>query len=204
MSLVLGAWGIALLERGWLPDVVVRAGIRRILSSRLREEHEPDPARRRARFDRFVRDRRSGPIALDTAAANAQHYEVPAEIFRRVLGPHMKYSSGWWDPGTRTLGEAEARMLALSAERAQLADGQRILELGCGWGSMSLWMARHFPAARILGVSNSASQKAWIDAQAVREGLRNLAIVTADMNTFEAPGTYDRIVSIEMFEHMRN
>ena len=204
MSLVLGGWGLALLERGWLPDSVIRAGIRRILAARLREQHDPDPARRRARLQQFVRDRRAGPIAIDPAAANAQHYELPAEVFARVLGRHMKYSSAFWDAHAHSLHDAEAAMLALAAERAQLSDGQRVLELGCGWGSWSLWMARHFPASRILGVSNSASQKAWIDAQARRDGLSNLEIVTADMNVFDVAETFDRIVSVEMFEHMRN
>jgi cyclopropane-fatty-acyl-phospholipid synthase len=121
-----------------------------------------------------------------------------------VLGQHLKYSSAWWDETTSSLDEAEARMLALTVERAHLRDGHRVLELGCGWGSLSLWMAGQFPGSEIVGVSNSRTQKAWIDAEAARRGLRNLRIITADMNAFDTPGTFDRVVSVEMFEHMRN
>jgi cyclopropane-fatty-acyl-phospholipid synthase len=193
-----------MLEADTLPDVVIRAGIRRVLAARLAElqrDAGPDPT---AWHRQFVADRSAGPIAVDTAAANAQHYEVPTAFYRHVLGPHMKYSSAWWDADTVTLGDAEARMLALSASRADLRDGQRVLELGCGWGSLSLWMARHFPHSEIVTVSNSRTQKAWIDDRAARDGLGNLRVLTADMNVFDAPGTFDRIVSVEMFEHMRN
>ena len=192
------------LEADLVPDALIRLGIRRILAARLREldaaaAGDPDRLHRQ-----FVTDRGTGPIAIDTRAANAQHYEVPTAFYRYVLGPHMKYSSAWWDAETTTLGAAEARMLALYGQRADLADGQRVLELGCGWGSLSLWMARTYPHSEIVGVSNSRTQKASIDEQAAREGLTNLTILTADMNTFEASGTFDRIVSVEMFEHMRN
>ncbi|MFM8559170.1 MAG: SAM-dependent methyltransferase, partial [bacterium] len=148
---------------------------------------------------------RAAPIALHTREANVQHYEVPAAYYERVLGPRLKYSSALWD-GARTLAEAEEAMLALTAERAVLADGQRILELGCGWGSLTLWMAEHFPDARILAVSNSATQRAFILERAARRGLTNVEVVTADMNAFAPPeGTrFDRVVSVEMFEHMRN
>jgi cyclopropane-fatty-acyl-phospholipid synthase len=200
-----------LAERGWLPDAAVRAGIRHNLAVRLAREAQlarpageaaldARPARRRA----FARERSEGPIAIDTVAANAQHYEVPTEFYRHVLGPHMKYSAAWWDPDTRTLEAAEAAMLALSAERAALADGQRVLDLGCGWGSLSFWIAARWRASRVLAVSNSRSQKAWIDQEAARRGLTNLEVVTADMNTFDPGATFDRIVSVEMFEHMRN
>jgi len=194
---------VQLLERGWLPDPVIRAGIRRLVASRLREQqrHAEDEAHAIARF---ARERSEGPIAMQTHAANAQHYEVPTAFYRLVLGRHLKYSSAFWDPGTTSLDEAEARMLALTAERAELRNGQRVLELGCGWGSLSLWMARAFPDSRIVGVSNSRTQKSWIDECARRDGLRNLEIITADMNHFEPPGRFDRVVSVEMFEHMRN
>ena len=192
------------VDSGLVPDALVRAGIRRVLAGRLeriRQESSGDLARDRARF---AQARSHGPIAVETGAANAQHYEVPAEFYRLVLGRHLKYSSGWWAPHVTTLDEAEAAMLDLYGERAQLAGGQRILELGCGWGSLSLWMARRFPSSEIVAVSNSRTQKAWIDDVARRDGLVNLQVVTADMNVFGAPGTFDRIVSVEMFEHMRN
>jgi len=194
---------VKLLEANMLPDRVVRAGIRRIVHSRLREEDAragPDRADRAT----FARDRSTGPIALETAAANGQHYEVPTEFYRLVLGSHLKYSSAWWDAGTANLDAAEARMLKLYEERGGLENGQRVLELGCGWGSLSLWIAHRFPRSEIVAVSNSRTQKAWIDEQVARQGLKNLQVITADMNTFHAPGGFDRIVSVEMFEHMRN
>ena len=189
-----------LVDRGLVPDAVVRAGIRRNLDVRLARERALPPEAHAA----FVVARSQGPIAVDTRAANTQHYEVPTEFYRHALGPHLKYSSGWWGPDTKSLADAEAEMLARTCERAALKDGQRILELGCGWGSLSLWMARRYPNAEIVAVSNSRTQKAWIDAQATREGLARLTVITADMNTFEPPGSFDRVVSVEMFEHMRN
>ena len=147
--------GLSLVDRGWVPDALIRAGIRRNLEVRLaRERAQPAGA-----AEAFLAARRSGPIAVDTRAANTQHYEVPTAFYRYALGPHLKYSSGWWGDETRSLGQAEAEMLGRTAERAQLADGQRILELGCGWGSLSLWMARHYPNAEIIGVSNSRTQR---------------------------------------------
>jgi len=192
------------LERDLLPDWLIRWGVRRTIAGRLREERCSSPAEAEARVRAFAEARRHGPLAVATRDANAQHYEVPTAFFQRVLGRHLKYSSGYWDSGVTELDVAEARMLALTTARARLANGQRILELGCGWGSLSLWMARQFPDSEIVAVSNSRSQKRWIDEVARRDGLTNLRIITADMNTFEAPGTFDRVVSVEMFEHMRN
>jgi cyclopropane-fatty-acyl-phospholipid synthase len=144
------------------------------------------------------------PIAAHAGAANSQHYELPADFFQAVLGPRLKYSSGLYADAATSLTAAEEAALAETAAHAGLADGQRILELGCGWGSLSLWMAEHYPAARITAVSNSASQRAFIEARAAERGLANLTIVTADMNTFMPEPGQDRIVSVEMFEHMRN
>lgn len=144
------------------------------------------------------------PVAMNVEAANDQHYEVPAAFFGLVLGPQRKYSCCLYDDGARTLAEAEEHALEATAGHARLADGQRILELGCGWGSLSLWMAARYPAAAITAVSNSHSQRAYITGEAARRGLANLAVITADMNTFLPPQRYDRIVSVEMFEHMAN
>jgi cyclopropane-fatty-acyl-phospholipid synthase len=145
------------------------------------------------------------PIAINTDASRAQHYEVPTEFYERVLGPRLKYSCCWFERGDESLAEAELAMLELYVARAQLQDGQHILELGCGWGSLSLWLAEKFPRSWITGVSHSRTQKEYIDAVAAARGLRNLTILTYDMNEFEAaPGLYDRVVSIEMFEHMKN
>lgn len=196
-----------LVAGGWLPDVLLRVGIRRILAARLAEEARGGPEAIEARRRAWIEECRRGPIAIATADANAQHYEVPAEFFVRALGPRLKYSSCWWPPGVATLAAAEEAMLALTCERAGIADGQRVLELGCGWGSLSLWMAEKYPASTITAVSNSASQKSFIDARAHERGLRNIAVVTADMNDFAPPAgraPFDRVVSVEMFEHMRN
>lgn len=192
------------LERGLLPDALIRIGIRRTIAARDRLERAGGDEAIDARYRAFLAARRQGPIAVATTAANAQHYELPTEFFRRVLGRHLKYSCALWEPGVASLDEAELRMLERTVERAQLADGQRILELGCGWGSLSLFMAERFPGSDIVVVSNSRTQKAWIDDCARRKGLTNLQVITADINSFEAPGTFDRIVSVEMFEHTRN
>jgi cyclopropane-fatty-acyl-phospholipid synthase len=187
-----------------LPDSTIRFGIRRLLRERLREETKATPELQQAHFMNFVRMLKESPIAIHTRDANAQHYELPTEFFQIVLGKHMKYSSGYWKDGVNTLDRSEEDMLALTCERAELRDGMKILELGCGWGSLALFMAERFPRATITGVSNSQSQRQYIDHQARQRGLKNVRIVTADMNTFTTRGKYDRVVSVEMFEHMRN
>lgn len=193
---------VELAERSWVPDRLIRAKIRSLLRERLAEQAErlETPGARSA----WLREMSGAPVALATGAANAQHYEVPVEFYRHVLGPHLKYSSAFWPAGTRALAEAEQAMLALTAERARLADGQRVLELGCGWGSLTFWMARAFRRSSIVAVSNSASQRAWIEGQAQREGLTNIRVITADVNAFTCAERFDRLVSVEMFEHVRN
>lgn len=195
----------AVLEKNLIPDAAVRAGIRRLLRQRLKAEGAGGLEASQARFMGFLGALKASPIAVHTAEANEQHYEVPPAFFELVLGRRLKYSSGLWPPGTASLDQAEEAMLALTCERAELRDGQRILELGCGWGSLSLWMAEHYPGAEVTAVSNSAAQRAFILAQARLRGLGNLQVHTADMNAFEPPARgYDRVVSVEMFEHMRN
>ncbi|MCL4227827.1 MAG: cyclopropane-fatty-acyl-phospholipid synthase family protein [Myxococcales bacterium] len=196
---------IAAAERGLVPDPVIRAGIHYLLRTRLAgERRRPDELRRHQQA--FVQELRASPIALEVDAANQQHYEVPADFFGLVLGAHRKYSSCYFPPGVTRLDDAEAAMLALTAARAGVADGMNVLELGCGWGSLTLYLAARFPRARITAVSNSASQRAHIEAECARRGLGNVTVLTADINHFAppAPGTYDRVVSVEMFEHMRN
>jgi cyclopropane-fatty-acyl-phospholipid synthase len=197
---------LTLLERDWLPDALIRFGIRRLLAERLREERKPDAEAQQAHLMRFVEELRASPVAIATREANEQHYEVPSEFFQRVLGRHLKYSSCYFAPGVTTLDEAEAKMLALTCERARLQDREDILELGCGWGSLTLWMAAHFPNARITAVSNSRTQKQFIDARAAERGLRNIEVITCDANVLDFPPErkFDRVVSVEMFEHMRN
>jgi cyclopropane-fatty-acyl-phospholipid synthase len=197
-------WYVGLLERNLLPDWLIRWGIRRGLAERLREESCPDASAQQERHREFVRRLKASPIAIHTSAANDQHYQVPTEFFRGVLGRRLKYSCCYWPPGVDSLDAAEEAMLDLYADRAQIRDGMEVLELGCGWGSLCLWLCERFPGMRVLAVSNSATQRAHIVAEAVRRGLRNLEVVTRDMNDFRTDCRFDRVVSIEMFEHMKN
>ncbi len=195
---------IQLIERGLVPRPLVRRGIRTLLSQRLEEQEQvygPDPQQA---LRRFVEHMREAPVALVPELANEQHYEVPPRFFELALGQRRKYSSCYYPSATTTLDEAEEAMLDLTCERAELVDGQEVLELGCGWGSLTLWMAEHYPNSRITAISNSKPQRLSILRRAEAKGLTNLTVLTEDMNTFEAPGTYDRVVSVEMFEHMRN
>jgi len=192
---------------GWdvLPDSLIRRGIRRLLRQRLRDERSDDSAERRRRVEAFAEELRRLPVAVATKAANDQHYEVPAAFYRLCLGPRLKYSSCLYPKGNEDIPAAEEAMLALTCERAELTDGQDVLELGCGWGSLTLWMAEKYPRSRITGVSNSASQRAHIESEARARGLTNVRIITCDMNVFDAgAGAYDRVVSVEMLEHMKN
>ena len=197
-------WYNSLLEKGLLPDFLIRIGIRDICAQRLKEETVADLEQQQKQFMDFVNLLKQSPIAVETRAANQQHYEVPTGFFQLVLGKHLKYSSGYWKPGVSSLDQSEEDMLNLTCDRAELSNGQQILECGCGWGSLSLFMAEKFPKSRITGVSNSATQKQFIDEEAKKRGLSNLTIVTADMNLFQTSARFDRIVSVEMFEHMRN
>ncbi len=193
-----------LLEKNILPDFLIRIGIRRLLRQRLRDERMNDPEAQQHRLMSFVNELRNSPIAVDTQAANEQHYEVPTRFYQLVLGKRLKYSSGYWQRDVRDIDRSEEDMLRLTCERAQLKDGQSVLELGCGWGSLSLYMAEHYPRSRFTAVSNSRTQKTFIDEEARRRGLNNLTVITSDMNEFSISDRFDRIVSVEMFEHMRN
>lgn len=197
------AWYEPLVERDLVPDWILRAGIRRLIAQRLRDEDQGDPERQQAHLMRYVEQLKASPIAIHTPSANRQHYEVPAEFFASVLGSHRKYSCCSWQTGD-TLDAAERRMLDLTAERAGIDDGHSILDLGCGWGAFSLYAAARFPNSSVVGLSNSHSQRQYIEKQAVERGLTNLRIVTADINDFEAGQRFDRIVSVEMMEHVRN
>jgi cyclopropane-fatty-acyl-phospholipid synthase len=199
-------FSMRLLEQDRVPDWLIRARIRKLLEARLAAEDKGNPEAQQQHLMQLIAALRTSPIAINIADANEQHYELPTEFFQMVLGKHLKYSSCYYEAPADTLDSAEARMLALTCARARLADGERILELGCGWGSLSLWMAEHFPRAKITAVSNSRTQKAYIDGEAGRRGVTNLEIVTCDMNVLEFPAHagFDRVVSVEMFEHMRN
>ena len=196
--------GIQLAEAGLLPDALVRAGIRHLLRGRLRELAAGGPEAARARKQAFLAQLCREPIAASPELANAQHYEVAPAFFEAVLGRRLKYSAGLWPDAATDLDASEEEMLALSAERAGVADGASVLDLGCGWGSFSLWLAARQPGSRILAVSNSKPQREFILARAAERGLANLRVATCDVNAFEPGERFDRVVSIEMFEHVRN
>ena len=189
-----------LAEKGKMPDTAIRAAIRKLLRDRLKLESKGSREEQLESLYKFIHMMDESPGAVATDTANEQHYEVPSELFQTFMGPHLKYSCGYWPLADTTLAESEETMLELTCKRAGFEDGMDILELGCGWGSLSLWMAQHYPNANITAVSNSRTQKKFIDAR----GFNNLKVITADMNEFAIAKKYDRVVSIEMFEHMRN
>ncbi|MET0282544.1 MAG: class I SAM-dependent methyltransferase [Steroidobacteraceae bacterium] len=196
---------LGLAERGLLPDVLIRAGIRRLCAQRLAALQDTSMEGRQDRASHWLEQWRRGPVAIHTDVANAQHYEVPAGFFQHCLGPQLKYSGCYYLDASRTLAEAEECMLAMYGERAELRDGQDVLELGCGWGSLTLWMAGRYPRSRITAVSNSQSQREYIEEQCRLRGYANVRVLTCDVSTLElAPGAFDRCVSVEMFEHVRN
>jgi len=196
---------LGLAERGRLPDALLRQGIRHMCAQRLREEMAGGLDQQAARFAQRIDMLRHSPVAIHTQAANAQHYELPPAFFELCLGKRLKYSGCYYPRGDESLEQAEDAMLKLYGWRAELANGQQILELGCGWGSLTLWMAERYPDARITAVSNSHQQREYIEGQCRKRGLFNVRVITQDVNQLELePAQYDRCVSVEMFEHMRN
>ncbi len=184
---------------------MLRAAIRQLLRRRLVGEDPGTAAGRAAQKAARLEAWSHAPVALSTDEANEQHYEVPTELFELMLGPHLKYSSAYWPAGVSSLAQAEEAMLRLTCERADLRDGQDVLELGCGWGSLTLWMAARYPNSSITAISNSATQRALIEKRAMERGLDNVEVLTRDVNDFAtAPASVDRVVSVEMFEHVRN
>ncbi|MFL2982785.1 MAG: SAM-dependent methyltransferase [Candidatus Neomarinimicrobiota bacterium] len=195
---------IELAEKGLLPDYFIRAGIVRNCNQRLNNEYVYDNELVSSRKQKWILQMKGSPIALVPEKANEQHYEVPPVFFENVLGKHLKYSSGYWPDSINTLDESEEAMLDLSFNRAQLVDGHSILELGCGWGSLTCYMANKLPNSKITSVSNSKDQREHILNRCKAQGLNNVEVITADMNDFETENYFDRVVSVEMFEHMRN
>ncbi len=194
---------ITLAESGRLPDQLIRIGIRRLLAQRLRDMRRSGSDQGRA-LSEFAGSLRHSPLAVSTEAANEQHYEVPAKFFQLVLGPRLKYSACFFRTRRTSLADAEEDMLRQTCERAEIKDGMRVFEAGCGWGSLTLWMAHNFPNSAITALSNSASQRAFIEQAARQQGLNNVQVITADMRDFATCQQFDRVVSVEMFEHMRN
>ena len=195
---------IKLAEKGLLPDSFIRFGIKRLCSERLAKATSFSDDDMEKEHAAWIEVLKKSPIALVPEKANEQHYEVPPRLFELVLGNKLKYSSGFWPEGISSLDQSESAMLDLTSERAELVDGQDILELGCGWGSLTLYMAEHFPKSKITAVSNSNDQRQFIEERCRQLKLDNVRVITADMNDFRAEGLFDRVVSIEMFEHMRN
>jgi cyclopropane-fatty-acyl-phospholipid synthase len=197
-------WYMKWIETNRIPDWLVRLGIRASLEIGLRRKRQMSQEQQEtARFALLAKLKQS-PIAIEVDQANRQHYEVPAEFFRLVLGKRMKYSCCYWSPGVNSLDQAEQAMFQLTCERAGLEDGMDILDLGCGWGSLSLWIAEHYPNSRVVAVSNSRSQKEFIDGQCLRQNICSIQTITADVNFLDLDRRFDRILSIEMFEHMKN
>ena len=193
-----------LLLQNKLPDSVIRIGIRKLLRQRLKDETMANTELQQARLMKLVDELKASPIAVNTAAANEQHYEVPTAFYQFCLGKHLKYSCGYWKEGVTDIDVSEGDMLDLTCQRAELENGQEVLELGCGWGSLSLFMSAKYPQSNFTVVSNSRTQKIFIDEQAKLRNISNLTVITADMNAFTLDKQFDRVVSIEMFEHMRN
>tara|TARA_B100000686_G_scaffold348069_1_gene438250 strand:+ start:3065 stop:4114 length:1050 start_codon:yes stop_codon:yes gene_type:complete len=197
-------WIINLMEKGWVPDQLIRMGIYHLVRHRMRELLKVFSHNEKKEKENFITKMKASPIAMHTQEANVQHYEVPAEFFDLILGDHKKYSGCFWENGSKSLTDAEEASLRISCERAQIENGMDILELGCGWGSLSLWLAEHFPESKVISVSNSRLQRQYIMKHCGRKNLSNLEVVTCDMNSFQIDVQFDRVVSIEMFEHMRN
>ena len=195
---------ILLAEKGLLPDAIIRLGIRRLCRQRLVDASNSNDTLMEQEHAAWIDVLKESPIALVPEKANEQHYEVPPRLFELVLGDRLKYSSGLWPEGVSSLDESEVAMLKLTIQRAGLVDGQDVLELGCGWGSLTLYMAECFPKSKITAVSNSNDQRQFIEARCEERNLKNVEIITADMNDFETAKLFDRVISIEMFEHMRN
>ncbi|MBC7914235.1 MAG: class I SAM-dependent methyltransferase [Pyrinomonadaceae bacterium] len=197
-------WSDKLIEKNMVPDVVIRQGIKNLLKQRLNDENKGSVALQQDHLSKLIEQLKASPIAVNTVDANQQHYEVPTKFYQYCLGKNLKYSSGYWKDGVLDIDTSENDMLEITCQRAELINGQKVLELGCGWGSLSLYMSAKFPESSFNVVSNSRTQKEYIDEQAKQRKINNLKVITADMNTFSIDEKFDRVVSVEMFEHMRN
>ncbi len=196
------------LENDRIPDRLIRFGIRQRLLKTLKKVRHKNCQNRQEALIKHVNKLKDSPLAIATDEANEQHYELPTKFFQGCLGPHLKYSSGYWQDGEtcQDIAASEARMLKLTCKRADITDGHHILELGCGWGSLTLWMAANFPESKITAISNSNTQREFINSQLKERGLNNVTVKTVNMIDYKGEGesTFDRVVSVEMFEHMKN
>jgi cyclopropane-fatty-acyl-phospholipid synthase len=201
-------WTMRLVETGVVPDWLIRAGVRIVLALGLRRRHRASLEERETDRRALIAKLRQSPVAVHTDDPNRQHYEVPTGFFRIVLGRWLKYSCCYWPAGVETIDEAEEAMLGLTCERARLEDGMDVLDLGCGWGSLTLWIAERYPNSRVVALSNSRTQRAYIERRCRERGFSNVEVITADANefdfNFEGGRQFDRVISVEMFEHMKN
>ena len=195
---------IKFAEKGFLPDSLIRFGIKRLCRQRLSEARTLDLEALENKHQQWIDFLTKSPVAILPEKANEQHYEIPPKFFELALGASLKYSCGLWPKGVSSLDESESEMLRLTCKRAELVDGQDILELGCGWGSLTFHMAQNFPNSKITAVSNSNDQIKFIEKKCLKLRLKNIETINADMNDFAIDKEFDRVVSIEMFEHMRN
>lgn len=197
-------WYMRLVETGWVPDWLIRLALRIGLELGRKRRHRMGLEERTAARRALIEKLRQSPIAIHTDDPNRQHYEVPTEFFHLVLGKLLKYSCCYWPEGVKSINEAEEAMLRLTCERARLEDGMDVLDLGCGWGSLSFWIAEHYPNSHVVAVSNSRTQKAYIERQCLERGLRNVEAIRADVSDFQIDRQFDRVMAVEMFEHMKN
>lgn len=195
---------LTMAERGLVPDWLVRHGIRHLLRRRLEQERPKLRTEAGRGLEAFAEELRAAPIVIEAESANEQHYEVPPAFYKQVLGPRLKYSCGYWPGVSSNLAESEEAMLDLTCRRAELEDGMNVLDLGCGWGSLSLWIAEKYPQCRITAVSNSNSQRETIESRCRLLGLDNVEVRTCNVAELELERQFDRVLSIEMFEHVRN
>ena len=195
---------IKLAENGILPDFIIKIGIKNLCNQRLIWANKIGPEKLQSHHQEWIKKLKESPIALVPEKANEQHYELSSDFFKLCLGKHLKYSCGYWESDTKDLDSSEYFMLDKSVKRAQLSDNMDILELGCGWGSLTFFMAKKYPNSNITAVSNSNDQRKFIENKCSREGLANVQVITCDMNDFDIDKKFDRVISIEMFEHMRN
>ncbi len=197
-------WYLRLVQTNRVPNPLIRAALQALLRQSLRRRYRPGLEERQAEKQVLIEKLRQSPIAIHTQDPNRQHYEVPTEFFQLVLGPWLKYSCCYWPPGVTALQDAEEAMLRLTCRRARLENGMEVLDLGCGWGSLSLWIAEHYPACRVLAVSHSRTQTAHIEEQCRQRGITTVQTLTADVSQLEIDRRFDRVLSVEMFEHMKN
>jgi cyclopropane-fatty-acyl-phospholipid synthase len=190
------------LAGGRAPDALLRRVIRRRLREQLQQLEAADDAA--SILCKHAAELAASPLAIHQDAANRQHYELPTDFFKEFLGPRLKYSCCYWPSDVDNLAAAEEAMLTLTCERAGLEDGMEVLDLGCGWGSLSLFIAERYPSCRVTAMSNSRHQIDHVGTACDDANINTVSAVAADIASFEPGHRFDRIISVEMLEHVRN